>query len=101
MYLSRAHDSHDLAVLSPVMLAPHYDTMKKFVVANLMTAPEVTETNKQTNPRKHHPTPHDQLTSPKIHRNIQGAISNDDEDDVMMSSSNLFLEISPQNLTSF
>jgi hypothetical protein len=37
MYLSRAHDSHDLAV-SPVMLAPHYNTMK-FVVVNLMTAP--------------------------------------------------------------
>jgi hypothetical protein len=42
MYLSRAHDSHDLAVLSPVMLAPDYNTTK-FVVANLMTAPEVTE----------------------------------------------------------
>jgi hypothetical protein len=39
--------------------------------------------------------------SPKIHRNIQGAISNDDEDDVMMFSSNFFLENSPQNLTSF
>jgi hypothetical protein len=39
MYLSHAHDSHDLAMLSPAMLAPHYDTTKKFVVANLMTAP--------------------------------------------------------------
>jgi hypothetical protein len=43
MYLSHAHDSHDLAVLSPVMLAPHYNSTKKFVVANLMMAPEVTE----------------------------------------------------------
>jgi hypothetical protein len=34
------------------MFAPHYDTMKKFVVANLMTAPEVTEKKKTNKPKK-------------------------------------------------